>query len=323
MAGIEIKSSTITCHRCGTQYPHLKGYFHPNYSYLNKGAGYLPYCRKCVEDMFIEYYGECGDMQAATRQMCRKLDLYWNDKIYEAASKQSATKTIITTYLSKINTINFAGKSYDDTLKEEGSLWDLKKEEPEETFEIQEPTEDIKAFWGPGYTPEMYAELEQRLSYYKSQMGDTQQDIGTDALLRQICMLEIDINKSRAAGVSVDKMVSNLNSLISSLSKPTKKADDINSSTANTPFGVWIKRWEDERPLPEIDDSLKDVDGIIKYVLTWVYGHIAHMLKVKNSRTKLYDEAIAKLRVDRPEYDDDDDESMLEDIFGSGGDDDS
>ena len=60
------------------------------------------------------------------------------------------------------------------------------------------PSEEVISFWGPGYTPEMYAELEQRLQYYKSQMEDideSQRDMSTDALLRQIAMLEIDINK--------------------------------------------------------------------------------------------------------------------------------
>ena len=318
MPSIEIGAlSNATCHRCGTQYGTLKGYFPVCHSYLNKGVGYMPYCRRCVDDIYSEYLTECNDPAKAIKQVCRKLDVYWSEKVCDQAIQQSATKTAIATYLSKINTIGNAGKSYDDTLREEGRLWEPDEEVIEDDeVEIPEPTEEIKAFWGPGYTADMYYELEQRLNYYRSRMGSVEQDLSTDALLRQIAMLEIDINKARAAGSSVDKMTSTLNSLISSLSKPSKKADDVNSAVANTPMGVWIKRWEDERPLPEIDDSLKDVDGIIKYVLTWVYGHVAHMLKVKNARTKLYDEAIAKLRVERPEYDDEDDESMLEDIFG-------
>lgn len=316
MASIEVGiNANAVCHRCGTQYGTMKGYFHVCHSYLNKGVGYLPYCRQCVDNMYESYLTECGDPSMAIRQMCRKLDLYWSQKACDQALQQSSSKTAISTYLSKINTYNNAGKSYDDTLREECKLWESGIDDA--TIEIPEPTEEIRSFWGPGYTAEMYAELEARLQYYRSQMDDsTKQDLGTDALLRQIAMLEIDINKARANGSSVDKMVSTLNSLLSNLSKPTKKTEDINSSTASTPFGVWIKRWEDERPLPEIDESLKDVDGITKYVLTWVYGHIAHMLKVKNARTKLYDDAIEELRVEHPEYDDEDDESILEDIFG-------
>lgn len=318
MGSIEVGSfSNATCFRCGTQYGTMRGYFPVCHSHLTKGVGYLPYCRTCVDEMYSRYLDECADPAKAIRQVCRKLDIYYSDRICTQAINQSSNRTSISTYLAKINTTNYAGKSFDDTLRAEGRLWEYDKEdEDSDVSYVPEPTEEIKAFWGPGYTAEMYYELEQRLKYYRSRMGSVEPDLSTDALLRQIAMLEIDINKARAAGSSVDKMTSTLNSLISSLSKPTKKADDVSSSVANTPMGVWIKRWEDERPLPEIDDSLKDVDGIIKYVLTWVYGHVAHMLKVKNARTKLYDEAVAKLRVERPEYDDEDDESMLEDIFG-------
>ena len=321
---------SFQCYRCGTQYPTTRGYFQANSCYLYKGVGYLPYCRTCIDDMYGKYLAICKDSKRAVRQLCRKLDLVWSEKVFDAAERQNSEKSLMAAYISKINTIHHAGKSYDSTLNEEGMLWkwpnssmdnEITDEETSETdISVAPPSEEVISFWGPGYTAEMYAELEARLRYYRSQMDDsTKQDLGTDALLRQIAMLEIDINKARANGSSVDKMVSTLNSLLSNLYKPTKKSEDINSSTASTPFGVWIKRWEDERPLPEIDESLKDVDGITKYVLTWVYGHIAHMLKVKNARTKLYDDAIAELRVERPEYDDEDDESMLEDIFGRSG----
>ena len=319
MASIEIgAAANAVCHKCGTQYGTMKGYFPICHSYLNKGVGYLPYCKRCVDEIYELYLAECGDPTKAIRQVCRKLDIYWSSKACDQAIQQSSSKTAISTYLTKINTYYYAGKSYDDTLIEECKLWECDDNDIcDGSDTTPDPTEEIKAFWGPGYTAEMYAELEARLQYYRSQMDESmKQDLGTDALLRQIAMLEIDINKARAGGSSVDKMVSTLNSLLSNLSKPAKKSEEINSSTVNTPFGVWIKKWEDERPLPEIDESLKDVDGITKYVLTWVYGHIAHMLKVKNARTKLYDEAIAELRVERPEYDDEDDESMLEDIFG-------
>ena len=281
-------------------------------------------------------------------QTCRKLDLYWNEQAYSYVEKRNTQRTMMSQYLQRLNNNQYAGKSYDDTLIEQGMLWgdadktvaiskdmqannddDVKQEEQyEQKYIVHEPepieiTEDVVLFWGPGYTPEMYIELERRLQYYRSQMGDTQQDMGTDELLRQIVMLEIDINKARAEGRDVDKKMSTLNSLLSSLVKPMQKKEDMSSSIANTPFGVWIKRWEDERPVPEIDDSLKDVDGIIKYILTWVYGHVAHMLKVKNANTALYDDAIKKYRVERPEYNDEEDEVMLYDIFkGSDEDDD-
>lgn len=336
MANLEVNAASSVCRKCGRAYGRLKGYFPVCYSYLSKGIGYLPYCSDCCKNMFDSYYAECGDERNAMHQLCRKLDLYWSDELYEKAANKTGIRTLLQNYIARLNNAMYAGRSYDDTLRENKMLWVFDAVPPEdnavpeyeddddddEVLSVSEIapieiTDDIIAFWGPGYTREMYQELEQRLRYYTSQMGeDADMDMGTEALLRQIAMMEIDINKARASGVPVDKMVNSLNSLLSALKKPQKTQTDTASS--NTPFGVWIKKWEDERPIPEVDESMKDVDGIVKYVLTWVYGHLAHMLKIKNARTPLYDDAIARLRVDRPEYDEEDDESLLYDLFGDG-----
>ena len=47
------------------------------------------------------------------------------------------------------------------------------------------------------------------------------------------------------------------------------------------------------------------------------------MLGIKNHYCKLYEDEIAKRRVDAPQYDDEDDDTFLSDILGEvGGDDD-
>ncbi len=43
------------------------------------------------------------------------------------------------------------------------------------------------------------------------------------------------------------------------------------------------------------------------------------MLGVRNNHSKLYEEAIEKYRVSRPEYDEEDDDTMLYDIFQDNG----
>lgn len=83
---------------------------------------------------------------------------------------------------------------------------------------------------------------------------------------------------------------------------------------ANTPLGVWLFRYENKRPLPEIDKSLQDVNRIKKYVFTWL-GHICKMCGVKNGYTRLYEDEINRLRVEKPEYEDEDDESLLIDAY--------
>lgn len=331
---IEVNSASAICSKCGKSYGRRKGYFPVNYGLLYKGIGYVSVCKDCIDTMYNSYLSQCNSAKDAVRQMCRKLDLYWNDKVYEVVERKNTTRTMMTSYIAKINTVSYSGKSYDDTLAEEGMLWNWgvtsATEEPHvqvveevhQNYETPEIPDEVIAFWGTGYTPEMYIDLEQRRSYWMSRFPeDYELDIGTEAIIRQICSLELDINRDRAAGRAVDKSVNALNTLLGSASlKPTqKKADDTDSSIDKTPLGVWAQRLEYKRPIKEVDPELQDVDGIVRYISIWYLGHLCKMLGIKNTYCKLYEEEIAKMRVEHPEYEDEDDEAMFNDIFCSDG----
>ena len=331
---IEFSAERAICSKCGTAFSSRKGNFYVSYSILHKGTGYVPICKRCVEEIYSNYLKQCNSSKSSVRQVCRALDLYWNDEIFDAIEKKASPRTLMSLYIMKTNTGAYIGKSYDDTLIEEDTLWTfgnksgeqdlttlrspIRDEENENDFEI---AQEIVDYWGEGYTPKMYAELEKKKANWISKFPDnTSLDAGTEAIIKQICGLELDISRDRAAGKSVDKSINALNTLLGSANmKPAQlKKDDIESSAGSTPFGVWIKRFEDYRPISEVDPELKDVDGIKKYVLTWLYGHLAKMLNIKNTHTKLYDKEIEKLRVDHPEYEDEDDDEFLYDIFKDG-----
>lgn len=332
---IEVSSVRAVCSKCGTDYSRQKGYFPVSYAVLHKGVGHTHVCRDCIDSMYDEYLSKCNDPKLAVRQVCRKLDIYWSETIFNQVFKKSTIRSMMTDYIRKTTSTKYAGKSYDDTLLEEGTLWNFGKTEPDtdvndkpnETFEKSEDinledygiSQEVAAFWGPGYSPEMLIDLEQRRSYWMSRLPkEIDVDIGTEAIIRQLCSLELDINRDRAAGRSVDKNVNTLNTLLGSARlKPTQKKDDADSTIDNTPFGVWIRRWENQRPVPEPDPELQDVDGIIRYISIWYFGHLCKMLGIKNTYCKLYEDELAKMRIERPEYDDEDDETMFNDIFGN------
>lgn len=324
---LEMESDKVICSRCGKAYPRRRGNFKVSYAACHRGLGYLHICSNCVDSLYNTYLAQCNNTKDAVRQMCRKLDLYWNDAAYDSVEKKSTTRTIMSQYIQRISTISYSGKSYDDTLSNEGTLWAFagrpgatptpiatQENTTDEAPSLSDIPEDVIAFWGSGYTAEMYLELEQRRSYWMSRLPDgTEIDIGTEALLRQICPLELDINMYRAAGRDVDKLVANLDKLIGSagLKPGQKKQEDADATLTNTPLGVWLYRYENKRPLPEVDEELKDVNGIRKYVFTWM-GHLCKMLGLKNAYSQLYEDEIARLRVDKPEYDGDDDELLFD-----------
>lgn len=46
------------------------------------------------------------------------------------------------------------------------------------------------------------------------------------------------------------------------------------TSLDEVPYGVWIKKVEDEEPIAEVDEEFKDVDGIANYIYKWFTGHL-------------------------------------------------
>lgn len=337
---LDVVQTNVVCSRCGISYGRRKGYFPVSYAVLHKGIGYIPVCKTCIDDMYNKYLAQCDDTAWVVRQMCRKLDLFWSFSLYEDVAKKNTKHSMMTAYIAKLNTARYVGKCYDDTLSTEGILWDFSSmsgsagtdntddntevhptEDDEQAIEADESieiTDEIIMFWGPGFTPSMYRELEQRRRYWMAKFSDDDDlDVGAEALIRQICNLEIAINKDRVAGRSIDKNVNMLNTLLGSLSlKPSQNKDDGDSTAETTPLGVWVRRWENLRPLPETDPELRDVDGIVRYIETWFKGHLSKMLGYKNAITKMYENEIRKYRVERPDFDGEDDEDVFEDVFG-------
>lgn len=333
MGAIEINTSSSTCRKCGTAYGRLKGYFPVSYSYLYKGTGYLPYCKDCVDNMYTAYLLQCKDPRKAVRQMCRKLDLYWNEKIYDAVERQNSTRSTMTAYITKVNAVKLANKCYDDTLIEEGVLWidpkdymnftpsDLEQQDtPDARSENEQAYVDpeVIEFWGADFAPEFILKLDKR---YKDWTEDFEQlDKGSISLFKQICILEETISRDAAAGRAVDKNMNTLNTLLGSANlKPVQKDNAMSSAAESSPMGVWIRRFENERPIPEPDPELRDVDKIVHYIQVFFLGHLAKMLGKNEVYSKMYEDEIARLRVEKPDisYEYDDDESFFEAAFSN------
>lgn len=311
------------CRMCGTAYNKLTGYFYKSYAQLYKGNGYMPYCKNCVDNLYQNYLAQCKDQRLAIKQVCRKIDLYWNEMVYGIATRREDSRTVLAAYISAINVYKYSGKSYDDYLNEQEALWSHITDDVNDSssVEFDEVSEEIKEMWGPGYTNSMYVELEQRWKYWIKKLKDEGVDVepvGTQALLRQIVSMELDINKSRTAGDDVEKKVNTFKNLLSdAMLKPSQKSNDGDAVFDTTPLGVWIKRWEDKRPVPEPDPELQDVDGVVKYISVWFLGHLCKMLGIKNTYCKMYEDKIAEMRLERPEFDDEDDEDFVYSVFGN------
>lgn len=57
------------------------------------------------------------------------------------------------------------------------------------------------------------------------------------------------------------------------------------------------------------------MSGTVKNITTWFLGHACKMVGLRNSYCKLYEDAMNELRVKHPEYDEEDDDTLLSDLF--------
>lgn len=318
---IEVGNKFNTCRRCGKTYSSLKENFTISSGALYKGAGYLSICNDCISDVYSTYLRECGDRRMALIQLCRALNVYWSEPIYDAVVSGNPQIRIELAYLRRVNKGN-VNKCFDDTLREAGIFWskgmwnaingDESEAEEEQTYHI---TKAIRNRFGPGYTDQMYDALQTRYEFWLKQLPPDvdKNDAGTQALLIQLCGAELDAANQRTSGQSADRSVKTINDVIASLGlRPaSKKDDELNAALEKVPLGVWLKRYEEERPLPELDEPLKD-NKIKRYIMTWCVGHLAKMLGLKNEYTKMYDDAIEQLRVERPSFEGDDEDLIIE-----------
>ena len=334
---IEVMNTGFVCTRCGRAYVRRQQSYPVCYASNYKGSGYLNICRECFKDIYNTYFRECNDIKLAIRQVCRKLDIYWNEQIGDSVVKKAAERNAMQYYLARINTDRYAGRCYDDTLREEDRLWEFSKplivvkEVASEEAAPPEVKEDhveiplkVMRYWGEGYDPKDYLILEERLKEMleKLHLKREDLDIGTDKVIKQICATELDIEKARLAGKSVDKLQNTLNTFLGSANiKPSQQKADEPDSVSGKPLGVLARIYEEKRPIPEADPALKDTDGLLRYITTWYLGHAAKMMKKNSVHVPLYEKAMEKFRVRHPnlqgDTDDDDlDEAILDAELG-------
>ena len=334
------------CSRCGRIYKHQKNNFSTSHSMIFRGGGgYLPICNICLDELLQHYKNALGSEAEAIRRLCLKFDIYWNPDLYDMVYKANTTGSRIRSYISKTNLLKYLEKTFDDTIDEEEALRlemlerEKSKEPPAsvvpeqvdtdqkensdivDTIDIPSPAQESIDFWGAGFSIDTYEELDRR---YARWTGDLEQplDNSTEALYRNICILEVTINRNAILGKPIEQSMNALNNLMGSANiKPVqKKQEDVQDvSFDNMSFGMGIKMFENIRPVPKPIPELEDVDGVIRYISIWFLGHLCKMLGIRNTYCKLYEDEMERLKVERQVDDEEDDEGAFNDIFGDTG----
>ena len=296
------------CIGCRRSYNKQKTNFQTTQSLLYRGNNYyLPWCNRCVDEAFERLKNDRGlSNEEATKQLCSKFDMYWSKRVFDAMPTSiPANSSIPRQYFRRTNLQQYAGKTYDDTIDEEiaEKLADARitylQVEEEDTVDV---SDELIQRWGPDRPSLSYFDLQKR--YDELTGGRTVDSPATELLVRQACLSSYEIDQLQKDGKPFEKQQSSLVNILGSLNlKPSQiKADERDSGLENMPLGVGIQRWEQTRPIPEPDDSWKDVDGIKKYLNVWFLGTLCNMVGVENKYSAEYEDELEKYNVARPDY---------------------
>lgn len=276
--------------------------------------GFLPWCKDCTDRYLISltaFYS--NNEEHAIEHFCQQVDWVYDIEPLKCAREISSDRSRISHYAAKKN-INVGNrKTYFDTLKYN---YENKKTDIIETLDDVKESKKAKLktvkFFGTGFEDDDYVFLEDEYLDWT-----TRHECNTKAqeeVFKQICYAQLDILKAKRAGLPTKDLTKTLQDLLATANLQPKQTKDNTLADQNT-FGTLIRKWENERPIPEPDEEWKDVDGIAKYITVYFLGHLCKMMGIKNSYSRMYEAEMAKYKVEKPEYEDDD-EALFDAVFG-------
>ena len=308
------------CSCCGKPYSKQKGNFSASYSPIYAGNnGYVTICNSCRDKYFVtctDFFS--GNEEKAMDRMCSIFDWYYQDMAVSATRKISADRSRIGAYPSKmaLPQTKDKGTTYLDTIKDRESQTIDSMEDLEERKDINITKKTIK-FFGVGFLPEEYPFLQEQYNDWTARHECKTK--AQEELFKNLCIAQLNIQKASQGKISmkVDSAMDAFQKLLDSANLKPKQTNDNALADQNT-FGTLIQKWEVEKPIPEPEAEWKDVDGIIKYISIWFLGHLCKMMGIKNSYSKLYEDEMLKYRVQKPQYEEDD-EILFDNLFGNSG----
>ena len=140
-------------------------------------------------------------------------------------------------------------------------------------------------FFGNGFSDDDYRYLKREYDDWTARHECKTK--AQEEIFKRICFKQLEILKATRLGEDTKNLDATYRDLLDAAKlQPKQNAGD--AMADNQTFGTLIDKWENERPLPEIDEELRDVDKIGLYIDTFFKGHTCKMLGEKNAYSNLY-----------------------------------
>ena len=320
------RKEKYTCFYCGNEY--VETNFYKSFGNFFNNIGKIPYCKQCIEKFYQYYFdkytneGCLTPEENAVKRICMAMDIYYTKANFDSAmnkiKKDNINISPMGQYMKTIGFNQYKNKSYDNTISDEEkeklakSLIDISN-----VSDSRKVDEETIKFFGTGFTDEDY-------EFLKEQYDDwvARHECKTKAqeeVFKRICFKQLEILKATRRGEDTKNLDATFQNYLDT-AKLQPKQNSGDTTADNQTFGTLIDKWENERPLPEIDEELKDVDRIGYYIDTFFKGHTCKMLNIKNAFSNLYSSMMKKFTVNKPEYNSDEDdydsEINFDTIFG-------
>ena len=312
----------FACFYCGKEYVDTN--YYKSHSNFFNNIGKIPYCKQCVERFYQYYYdiyvndGCLTPEENAVKRLCMAFDIYYSKKAFSdamnSAKKRNMNISPMGAYMKMIQLQQFKEKSYDTTVS------DMDKEDfvanisssISDSIEVDEKTIN---FFGAGFTNEDYEFLKREYEDWTARHECKTK--AQEEVFKDICFNRLQNLKALRKGEDTKDITASFQKMLDS-GKLQPKQNSGDTTADNQTFGTLIDKWENTRPLPEIDEDLKDVDKIGLYIDVFFRGHLSKMMGLKNGLSNLYSKFMKKYTVEKPEYSDEENSEVLFDaIFGN------
>jgi hypothetical protein len=317
-----VNGEKLICPVCGEWKMASTGFYNDK----KYATGVYPICKECVMELACDYDKQekrWVDNREKTISILRRMDLPFIESLYQSCLSKAASGTdqrnVQTGFAGMITMLKslpqYRGKTWKDSsyVATEENL----EESDDEVVTKISPRSLAKAKkrFGLGYSDEEYAFLENEY-----QDWITRYECNTKAQeesFQRLSMKKLEIQKATLNGDATDKLDATYQQWLNTANITPKQSASNNVTDAQT-FGTLIQKYEETRPLPEVDPELKDVDGIGLLIDVFFKGHLCKMFGLKNTFQNIYEKYMKKYTVEPPKYDEEEDsESIFNKVFGN------
>lgn len=311
----------IKCPNCGREYVETN-YYNSISEFFSKTKK-IPYCKQCVKkfyDYFVDRYTNegCEDPEKkAVRRICMAFDIHFNAKAYEECVRDAKTRKMdispFSAYMKRAQLLPHKNKTYDDTINDE-EAFSFTVNTSDVVSEDKTVDEKVIKFFGEGFTDQDYEFLQEQYSDWT-----TRHECETKAqeeVFKRICFKQLEILKATRCGEDTRHLDSTFRDLLDTAKLQPKQNKGETVSEAQT-LGTLIDKLENTRPIPEVEEELKDVDKIGLLIHIFFTGHMAKVLNLPSSLSNLYNKFIKKYSVEKHiDSGEADNEVLFDKIFG-------